>query len=240
MLGAKYWGSDVHTLRIPWRLLRGPLPWQMWELWHENIATFLGFFVAPGVSALVLEHCAQGSLEDLLRNEDLRLDWTFKASLVLDMIRVRTLLKPGAVEAMGREGRQEMLRFPRPGLFPLWLTEKNLTVWQRVREAGRFPGVRGNSERSRGPSHSPQASGTPIIPPQGVWYLAIGISLTAASSPETVLWLDALCCRSLTMVMQSSWTLSGLPAPGQPRKVSSGVGRRLPVGSETSVYTGCL
>lgn len=34
------------------------------------------------------------------------------------------------------------------------------------------------------------------------------------------------------MVMQSSWMLSGLPAPRQSQKVSSGVGRGLPVGSE--------
>ncbi|XP_012580670.1 PREDICTED: olfactory guanylyl cyclase GC-D-like [Condylura cristata] len=60
---------------------------KMRELRHENIAAFLGFFVAPGVSALVLEYCVRGSLEDLLRNEALRLDWTFKASLMLDLIR---------------------------------------------------------------------------------------------------------------------------------------------------------
>ncbi|KAF4009328.1 hypothetical protein G4228_000255 [Cervus hanglu yarkandensis] len=59
---------------------------KMRELWHKNITTFLGFFVAGGVSALVLEHCARSSLEDLLRNEALRLDWTFKASLLLDLI----------------------------------------------------------------------------------------------------------------------------------------------------------
>nr|KAF6342888.1 guanylate cyclase 2D, retinal [Pipistrellus kuhlii] len=64
------------------RLLR-----QMRELRHENVATCLGLFVAPGVSALVLEHCARGSLEDLLQNEALRLDWTFQASLLLDLIR---------------------------------------------------------------------------------------------------------------------------------------------------------
>ncbi|KAB0402172.1 hypothetical protein E2I00_018609, partial [Balaenoptera physalus] len=92
-------------------------------------------------------HCARGSLEDLLQNEDLRLDWTFKAFLVLDMIR-----------------------------------------------------------------------GPPLFHRRGCGICTIGISLMAASSPETVLWLDALCCRSLTIVMQSSWTLSGLPAPGQPRK----------------------
>ncbi|XP_036114120.1 guanylate cyclase D-like [Molossus molossus] len=64
------------------RLLR-----KMRELQHENVAACLGFLVAPGVRALVLEHCARGSLEDLLQNEALRLDWTFKASLLLDLIR---------------------------------------------------------------------------------------------------------------------------------------------------------
>ncbi|KAK1336137.1 hypothetical protein QTO34_003939 [Cnephaeus nilssonii] len=63
------------------RLLR-----QMRELRHENVATCLGLFVAAGVRALVLEHCARGSLEDLLQNEALRLDWTFQASLLLDLI----------------------------------------------------------------------------------------------------------------------------------------------------------
>ncbi|KAK2497391.1 hypothetical protein MC885_010991, partial [Smutsia gigantea] len=61
--------------------------YQMRELRHENVAACLGFFVGPGVSALVLERCARGSLEDLLRDEALRLDWTFKASLLLDLIR---------------------------------------------------------------------------------------------------------------------------------------------------------
>lgn len=88
----------------PLKLLRCPLPQQMREMRHENVAACLGFFVAPGVSALVLEHCSRGSLEDLLRNEALRLDWTFKASLLLDLIRVRTLPGPGAMGAPGRAG----------------------------------------------------------------------------------------------------------------------------------------
>ena len=57
----------------------------------------------------MLEHCAGGNLKDLLRNEALRLDWTFKASLLLDLIHVRPLPRPGAVGATGREGRQERL-----------------------------------------------------------------------------------------------------------------------------------
>lgn len=124
VLGAKYWRPRcglylVQPWTSPWGLLLCLLPQQMRELRHENVAACLGVFVAPGVSALVLEHCARGSLEDLLRNEALRLDWTFKASLLLDLIRVRTVPGPGTMGAMGRGGRQEMLRFSRPGLFPL-------------------------------------------------------------------------------------------------------------------------
>lgn len=66
----------------------------MREMRHENVTAFLGLFVGPEFSALVLEHCPRGSLEDLLRNEALKLDWTFKASLLLDLIRVRG--SPGA------------------------------------------------------------------------------------------------------------------------------------------------
>ncbi|XP_036031521.1 guanylate cyclase D [Onychomys torridus] len=60
---------------------------KMREMRHENVTTFLGLFVGPEFSAMVLEHCSRGSLEDLLRNEALRLDWTFKASLLSDLIR---------------------------------------------------------------------------------------------------------------------------------------------------------
>ncbi|XP_076415262.1 guanylate cyclase D [Peromyscus maniculatus bairdii] len=60
---------------------------KMREMRHENVTTFLGLLVGPEFSAMVLEHCSRGSLEDLLRNEALRLDWTFKASLLSDLIR---------------------------------------------------------------------------------------------------------------------------------------------------------
>lgn len=76
----------------------------MQELRHENVAACLGLLVTSGVSAVVLEHCARGSLEDLLQNKTLRLDWTFKASLLLDLIRVRTYL---GLEMGWRGGAEE-------------------------------------------------------------------------------------------------------------------------------------
>ncbi|XP_030635513.1 retinal guanylyl cyclase 2 [Chanos chanos] len=57
------------------------------DLRHENINPFLGFFHDCGVFAIVTEFCSRGSLEDLLLHEDVKLDWMFKSSLILDLIK---------------------------------------------------------------------------------------------------------------------------------------------------------
>jgi len=63
-------------------------PGQLRDLRHENVNLFLGFFHDCGIFAIVSEHCSRGSLEDLLRNEDMKLDWMFKSSLLIDLIKV--------------------------------------------------------------------------------------------------------------------------------------------------------
>ncbi|KAM9853487.1 retinal guanylyl cyclase 2 [Aulostomus maculatus] len=60
---------------------------KMKDLRHENVNPFLGFFSDCSMFAVVTEHCSRGSLQDLLRNEDVKLDWMFKSSLVLDLIK---------------------------------------------------------------------------------------------------------------------------------------------------------
>ncbi len=62
----------------------------MKDLRNENVNLFLGFFTDCSMFAVVTEHCSRGSLQDLLRNEDVKLDWMFKSSLVLDLIKVNT------------------------------------------------------------------------------------------------------------------------------------------------------
>lgn len=64
----------------------------MKELRHENVNLFLGFFSDCGIFAIVTEYCSRGSLEDLLKNEDMKLDWMFKSSLLMDLIKVNPLL----------------------------------------------------------------------------------------------------------------------------------------------------
>ncbi|XP_055082663.1 retinal guanylyl cyclase 1 [Periophthalmus magnuspinnatus] len=57
------------------------------DMRHENLNLFLGLFLDSGIFGVVTEHCSRGSLEDLLGNEDVRLDWMFKSSLLMDLIR---------------------------------------------------------------------------------------------------------------------------------------------------------
>uniref|UniRef100_A0A673ATZ2 Guanylate cyclase n=1 Tax=Sphaeramia orbicularis TaxID=375764 RepID=A0A673ATZ2_9TELE len=57
------------------------------DMRHENVNPFLGFFHDCGVFAIMTEFCSRGSLEDLLLNDDVKLDWMFKSSLLLDLIK---------------------------------------------------------------------------------------------------------------------------------------------------------
>ncbi|XP_066555667.1 retinal guanylyl cyclase 2 [Amia ocellicauda] len=60
---------------------------KMKDLRNENVNLFLGFFADCNMFAVVTEHCSRGSLQDLLRNDDVKLDWMFKSSLLLDLIK---------------------------------------------------------------------------------------------------------------------------------------------------------
>uniref|UniRef100_A0A8D2IXN0 Guanylate cyclase n=1 Tax=Varanus komodoensis TaxID=61221 RepID=A0A8D2IXN0_VARKO len=60
---------------------------QMKDIRHENVTQFLGLLSDGGHSAMVMEYCSRGSLEDLLQNTDIKLDWLFKSSLLMDAIK---------------------------------------------------------------------------------------------------------------------------------------------------------
>ncbi|XP_026173422.1 retinal guanylyl cyclase 2-like [Mastacembelus armatus] len=57
------------------------------EMRHENLNLYLGLFLDSGIFALVVEHSPRGSLADLLADSDVRLDWMFKSSLLMDLIK---------------------------------------------------------------------------------------------------------------------------------------------------------
>ncbi|XP_053198962.1 retinal guanylyl cyclase 2-like [Scomber japonicus] len=60
---------------------------QLREMRHENLNLYLGLFLDSGIFAIVVEHCPRGSLADLLADSEIRLDWMFKSSLLMDLIK---------------------------------------------------------------------------------------------------------------------------------------------------------
>ncbi|XP_069105183.1 retinal guanylyl cyclase 2-like [Argopecten irradians] len=57
------------------------------DIRHENVNPLYGFLNDPIRPALVSEHCNRGSLMDVLNNENIKLDWDFKVSLLTDLVR---------------------------------------------------------------------------------------------------------------------------------------------------------
>uniref|UniRef100_A0A3Q3S0V2 Guanylate cyclase n=1 Tax=Mastacembelus armatus TaxID=205130 RepID=A0A3Q3S0V2_9TELE len=106
----------------------------MKDMRHENVNPFLGFFHDCGVFAIVTEFCSRGSLEDLLLNEDVKLDWMFKSSLLLDLIKGMKYLHHHGVSHTRLKSRNCVV----DGRFVLKVTDYG---YNEVLDAQRFPYV---------------------------------------------------------------------------------------------------
>ncbi|XP_074518391.1 retinal guanylyl cyclase 2 [Halichoeres trimaculatus] len=104
----------------------------MKDLRHENVNPFQGFFHDCGVFAIVTEFCSRGSLEDLLLNGDVKLDWMFKSSLLLDLIKGMRYLHHRGVTHSRLKSRNCVV----DGRFVLKVTDFG---YNEVLEAQRYP-----------------------------------------------------------------------------------------------------
>ncbi|OQR66682.1 atrial natriuretic peptide receptor 1-like, partial [Tropilaelaps mercedesae] len=59
---------------------------QMHDLTHENLVRLIGLTAEDPNVGVVMEYCPRGSLRDLVENESLRLDWTFRYSIINDIV----------------------------------------------------------------------------------------------------------------------------------------------------------
>uniref|UniRef100_A0AAY4C7W4 Guanylate cyclase n=1 Tax=Denticeps clupeoides TaxID=299321 RepID=A0AAY4C7W4_9TELE len=107
---------------------------QMKDMRQENVNPFMAFFHDCGVFAIVTEFCSRGSLEDLLINEHVKLDWMFKSSILLDLIKGMRYLHNRKV----CHGRLKSRNCVVDGRFVLKITDYG---YNNVLEAQRFPYV---------------------------------------------------------------------------------------------------
>ncbi|XP_033149897.1 uncharacterized protein LOC108601493 isoform X2 [Drosophila busckii] len=54
---------------------------------HENINPLVGWLADPNRTALVFDYCSRGSLQDVLIMDEIKLDWSFRLSLLTDLVR---------------------------------------------------------------------------------------------------------------------------------------------------------
>ncbi|XP_058791773.1 guanylate cyclase D isoform X2 [Phymastichus coffea] len=54
---------------------------------HENLNPLIGCLTEPSRPCLVYEYCSRGSLEDVLVQDEIKLDWSFRLSLLTDLVR---------------------------------------------------------------------------------------------------------------------------------------------------------
>uniref|UniRef100_A0A8C8G8V0 Protein kinase domain-containing protein n=1 Tax=Oncorhynchus tshawytscha TaxID=74940 RepID=A0A8C8G8V0_ONCTS len=57
------------------------------DLSHPNICSVIGACLEPPQFFLLTEYCPKGSLQDILKNGSIKLHWSFKFSLMLDIVK---------------------------------------------------------------------------------------------------------------------------------------------------------
>ncbi|XP_049886707.1 retinal guanylyl cyclase 1 [Pectinophora gossypiella] len=93
---------------------------------HENLNPFIGCLCETR-PALVWDHCGRGSLEDVLMADDIKLDWTFRLSLLTDLVKGLRYLHASPLRVHGRLSSRNccvdsrwVLRLTDHGLADFW------------------------------------------------------------------------------------------------------------------------
>ncbi|KAK6181613.1 hypothetical protein SNE40_009435 [Patella caerulea] len=72
------------------------------SLKYKTINQLIGACVEPQKICLIWAYCGKGSLQDVLQNENIKLDWIFKVSFISDIVRGMSFLHDSQVECHGR------------------------------------------------------------------------------------------------------------------------------------------
>ncbi|XP_052058788.1 retinal guanylyl cyclase 2-like [Mytilus californianus] len=71
------------------------------EIRHENVNPMYGILIDPTCYAVVSEYCNRGSLQDVIKSANIKLDWDFKVSLLTDLVRGLRFIQNSAVRYHG-------------------------------------------------------------------------------------------------------------------------------------------
>lgn len=73
----------------------------MRDINHENLVKFMGICTEEGNSAIVTELSVRGSLQDMLENDSINIDWMFKYAMITDIVEGMNYLHNSDIEYHG-------------------------------------------------------------------------------------------------------------------------------------------
>ncbi|XP_019476836.1 atrial natriuretic peptide receptor 1-like, partial [Meleagris gallopavo] len=73
----------------------------MRDVQNEHLTRFVGACTDPPNICILTEYCPRGSLQDILENESITLDWMFRYSLTLDIVKGMQFLHNGVIMSHG-------------------------------------------------------------------------------------------------------------------------------------------
>uniref|UniRef100_A0AAX7UXF8 Guanylate cyclase n=1 Tax=Astatotilapia calliptera TaxID=8154 RepID=A0AAX7UXF8_ASTCA len=74
----------------------------MRDVQNEHLTRFIGACIDPPNCCIVTEYCSRGSLQDILENDSITLDWMFKYSLINDIVKGMLFLHNSVIFSHGK------------------------------------------------------------------------------------------------------------------------------------------
>ena len=65
-----------------------PFSLQIKDTHHDHLVRFIGVVADSPQKYILTEYCPRGSLQDILEDDDIQLEWNFRYSLVHDLVKV--------------------------------------------------------------------------------------------------------------------------------------------------------
>ncbi|XP_072317472.1 atrial natriuretic peptide receptor 1 [Eucyclogobius newberryi] len=74
----------------------------MRDVQNEHLTRFIGACIDPSNICIITEYCPRGSLQDILENDSITLDWMFKYSLLNDIVKGMLFLHNSVIVSHGK------------------------------------------------------------------------------------------------------------------------------------------
>ncbi|KAM9806884.1 atrial natriuretic peptide receptor 1 isoform X2 [Syngnathus typhle] len=158
----------------------------MRDVQNEHLTRFIGACIYPPNTCIITEYCPRGSLQDILENDSITLDWMFKYSLINDIVKGMVFLHNSVLVSHGKLKSSNCVVDKR---FVLKITDYGLSSLQTESQ----PAKDGHAYYAQRLWMAPELLRAEAPPPQGTQksdIYSFGIILQEVALRRGVFYLD--------------------------------------------------